>query len=122
MARTELDAHQEGTCDKELASKNRQIPAEPVGLKVARGEAEIGFQQMSELQSISGITIVGPIPNELQKITTFAAGVVTSRENPDAALSLIHFLASTAACPAIANGHRNRRYPEGANLFILKNG
>jgi molybdate transport system substrate-binding protein len=87
--------------EKELASKSRQIPAEPVGLVVARGEAEIGFQQMSELQPIPGITIVGPIPDELQKITVFAAGVVASSKQQDAARAFIRFLASTTSCPVI---------------------
>ena len=63
----------------EMASKSRQIPAEPVGLLVARGEAEIGFQQMSELLPISGIIVVGPIPDELQQITIFSAGIVSRR-------------------------------------------
>jgi molybdate transport system substrate-binding protein len=87
--------------EKELAAKSRQIPAEPVGLVVARGEAEIGFQQMSELQPITGITIVGPIPDELQKVTIFAAGVVATSKQQDAARAFIRFLASMAACPEI---------------------
>ena len=87
--------------EKELAPKSRQIPAEPVGLVVSRGEAEIGFQQMSELKPIPGITLVGPIPNELQKITVFAAGVVASSKHPGAARALIRFLSSSAQCPVI---------------------
>jgi molybdate transport system substrate-binding protein len=87
--------------EKELAPKSKPIPAEPVGLVVARGEAEIGFQQMSELQPIQGITIVGPIPDELQKITIFAAGVVASSKQQDDARAFIRFLASTTSCPVI---------------------
>jgi molybdate transport system substrate-binding protein len=87
--------------EKELSAKSRQIPAEPIGLVVARGEVEIGFQQISELQPISGITIVGPIPDELQKVTIFAAGVVATSKQQDAARALIRFLAATAACPEI---------------------
>ena len=85
----------------ELAAKSKQIPAEPVGFTVARGEAEIGFQQMSELKPIPGITIVGPIPLELQKVTVFSAAVVASSKNRELARALIRFLASTSSCPAI---------------------
>jgi molybdate transport system substrate-binding protein len=86
---------------RELAAKSKQIPAEPVGLSVARGDVEIGFQQMSELKPIPGITIVGPIPDELQKITLFAAGIVASSTDQDAARALIRFLASTSSCAVI---------------------
>ncbi len=86
---------------KKMAGKSRKIPAEPVGLVVARGEAEIGFQQMSELLPISGITIVGPIPDELQKITVFSAGIVARSTAPEAGRALIHYLSSPAACPTI---------------------
>jgi molybdate transport system substrate-binding protein len=78
------------------------IPAEPVGLVVARGEAEIGFQQMSELKPIKGIEIIGPLPDELQKITIFSAGIVVGSKEPEAAKALITFLASAAAAPAIS--------------------
>jgi molybdate transport system substrate-binding protein len=85
----------------EMAAKSRQIPAEPVGLVVARGEAEIGFQQMSELLPISGITIVGPIPDEVQKITVFSAGIVAKSQAQDSGRALIRYLASPAACATI---------------------
>ena len=61
------------------------IPAEPVGAVVARGEAEIGFQQMSELKPVAGIDLVGPLPPELQKITIFSAGIMNGAREPDAA-------------------------------------
>jgi molybdate transport system substrate-binding protein len=87
--------------EKELAAKSKQIPAEPVGLSVARGDAEVGFQQWSELKPIAGITIVGPIPTEVQKVTVFAAGIVATSTNKEAARSLIRYLASTASCAVI---------------------
>src|SRR6202007_1712488 len=77
-----------GIVDQVIA-KSRMIPAEPVGSVVARGEAEIGFQQISELKPISGIELVGPLPNEVQKITIFSAGIVTGSKEPAAAKSLI---------------------------------
>lgn len=87
--------------EQAMAIKARQIPAEPVGLVVARGEAEIGFQQMSELLPISGITVVGPIPDEVQEITVFSAGIVASGKAHEAGRALIRYLASPASCVAI---------------------
>lgn len=84
-----------------VAGKARMIPAEPVGAVVARGEAEIGFQQISELKPIAGIEIVGPLPPEVQKFTVFSAAVVAGSRQPEGARKLIEFLASPAAAPAI---------------------
>jgi molybdate transport system substrate-binding protein len=69
----------------QVAGKSRMIPAEPVGAVVARGEAKLGFQQMSELKPIAGIELIGPLPPELQKITIFSAGIVVGATEPDAA-------------------------------------
>lgn len=87
--------------DGSIRAKSRMIPAEPVGRVVARGEAELGFQQKSELQPIAGITIVGPIPDAVQKSTTFVAGIATAAREPSAGRELIRFLASRDAQPAI---------------------
>jgi molybdate transport system substrate-binding protein len=80
-----------------MKDKARKIPATPVGEIVARGEAEIGFQQMSELKPVEGIDIVGPLPDELQKITVFSAAIASVSKEPDAGKALIKFLASPAA-------------------------
>jgi molybdate transport system substrate-binding protein len=87
--------------EDQVKGKARMIPAEPVGAVVARGEAEIGFQQISELKPITGITLVGPLPPEVQKITMFSAGVVVGSKEPEAAKALIRFLASPEAAPAV---------------------
>ena len=81
----------------EMKDKARKIPATPVGEIVARGDAEIGFQQMSELKPVEGIDIIGPLPDELQKITIFSAGIASASKEPDAGKALIKFLASPAA-------------------------
>jgi molybdate transport system substrate-binding protein len=80
-----------------MEGKARKIPATPVGEIVAHGEAEIGFQQMSELKPVEGIDIVGPLPDELQKITVFSAGIAAASKEPEAGKALIEFLASPAA-------------------------
>jgi molybdate transport system substrate-binding protein len=85
----------------EMKDKARKIPATPVGEIVARGDAEIGFQQISELLPVADVDIVGPLPPELQKITVFSAGIATVSKEPDAGKALIKFLASPAASAAI---------------------
>jgi molybdate transport system substrate-binding protein len=100
----------------QVTGKSRMIPAEPVGLVVARGESEIGFQQISELKPIAGIELVGPLPDEVQKITIFSAGIITESKEPDPAKALITFLASPAAAPAIsASGLEPISRPENTN-------
>jgi molybdate transport system substrate-binding protein len=88
---------------EEMKGKARMIPATPVGEIVAHGDAEIGFQQISELKPVEGIDIVGQLPAEVQKITVFSAGVSTTSKEPDAAKALIKFLASPQAAPVLIN-------------------
>jgi molybdate transport system substrate-binding protein len=80
-----------------MKDRARKIPATPVGEIVAKGEAEIGLQQISELKPVAGIDIVGPLPDELQKITVFSAGIASASKEPDAGRALIQFLASPDA-------------------------
>ena len=87
----------------QMKGKARMIPATPVGEIVAHGDAEIGFQQISELKPVAGIDIVGPLPDQLQKITIFSAGVATSSKEPEAGKALIRFLASPAARETIVD-------------------
>ena len=68
---------------------------------VARGEAEIGFQQVSELVHVPGITFAGTIPAEVQPMTFFAAVLTSAVREADAAGALIRFLSSPEAAPAI---------------------
>jgi molybdate transport system substrate-binding protein len=85
----------------QIKDKLRKIPAEPVAKVVARGEAEIGFQPVSELRPYPGIDIVGPIPAELQVVNVFAAGIAANAKEPEAGKALITFLVSPAARPVI---------------------
>src|SRR5712671_6343903 len=85
-----------GIADR-IMTKSRRIESEPVGAVVARGEAEIGFQQISELLPVPGIDYVGPLPPGAQRVTVFAAAVAAAAKAPDAARALIAFLASPAA-------------------------
>ena len=69
-------------------------PGVPVGTLVARGEVELGFQQLSELIHQHGIQVLGPLPAAVQINTTFSAGVCSASSQPQAARALIEFLAS----------------------------
>ena len=85
----------------QIRGKSKKIEADPVGEAVARGEIEIGFQQISELRPVKGIDIVGPLPPGAQKVTVFAAGIPATSKQPEAAKALIQWLASPAAYAAI---------------------
>lgn len=86
----------------QMKEKSRVIGSEPAGAAVARGEAEIALQQVSELLPVPGLDFVGPLPAEIQKTTVFSAAIAAGAKEPDAARAFIEFLASPAAAPAIA--------------------
>ncbi|MFH0799059.1 MAG: substrate-binding domain-containing protein [Pseudomonadota bacterium] len=68
---------------------------------VARGEAEIGFQQISELLPVPGIAHITPLPPEVQKVSVFSAGIAASTTDSVLAHSVIKFLVSPEAAHAI---------------------
>jgi molybdate transport system substrate-binding protein len=84
-----------------VQSKVKQVQGEPAGGVVARGEAEIAFQQVSELLPVPGIDFVGPLPADIQQITVFSAGLHAAAKQPDAARALVKFLTAPAAAPVI---------------------
>ncbi len=71
-------------------------PGVPVGSLVASGTVELGFQQLSELQSLAGIEVIGPLPPAIQTITVFSGGISTTCDEPAAARALLDYLASPA--------------------------
>ncbi len=86
---------------EEIRPKVRLVQGEPAGAVVARGESEIGFQQVCELLPVPGIDLVGPLPADIQEITTFSAGVHAQAPARDAAFALLAHLKSPAAAPVI---------------------
>jgi molybdate transport system substrate-binding protein len=73
-----------------------------MGEIVARGEAELAVQQISELMPVAGIDIVGPLPGDLQKISLFAAAIFTAAKNPAGGAKLVSFLAQPELAPILA--------------------
>lgn len=90
---------------EEVAGKGRAIrgppSGEPVAAVVARGEADVGFQQVSELIHVPGVTYIGAIPQDLQPGFTFAGVLTRNAREPEAAKSLIRFLTSERAASVI---------------------
>jgi molybdate transport system substrate-binding protein len=76
-------------------------PNVPIGEVVASGDAEIGFQQVSELLPVKGIDYLGPLPPDIQEITVFSAGVHKSAGAADAGRALLKFLTAPEAAPII---------------------
>lgn len=87
--------------EDQVRDKIRVIQADPVGETVAKGEADLGFQQMSELKPVHGIALLGPIPDAVQEATLYKAGVVAASHHKDAARELERFLTSPQAAPVL---------------------
>jgi molybdate transport system substrate-binding protein len=78
----------------------RIVQAQPgvsVGTLVARGDVELGFQQLSELMDLPGIDVIGPLPPEIQVVTVFSAAICTASDRAAAARALLAFLGSPEA-------------------------
>jgi molybdate transport system substrate-binding protein len=72
-------------------------PGVPVATLVARGDVELGFQQLSELIHAAGVDVIGPLPPEIQRVTVFSAAVCTASRQPAAAADLLAFFALPGA-------------------------
>ena len=72
-----------------------------VGELIARGEADLGFQQVTELVHVSGIDFLGPLPAEIQNVTVYSIGVHPASKEPDATKALIEYLTGADAAPVI---------------------
>jgi molybdate transport system substrate-binding protein len=85
----------------EIRERLVQAPAGvPVGSLVAKGEVELGFQQLSELVRLEGVDVIGPLPAGLQIVTTFSGAACATSTRQDEVRALLDFLASPAAEPA----------------------
>jgi molybdate transport system substrate-binding protein len=87
---------------EQIKNKVKQTPSGvQVGEIVARGEADLGFQQVSELLHLKGIDYLGPLPADIQHITTFSAGLHKDAPAPEAAKALVRFLTAPEAAASI---------------------
>ena len=89
--------------EAEVKDRIKVIPADPVGGVVAGGGADLGFQQISELKPVPGITLLGPIPDAVQDVTTYKGGVVAASPHAADARAFLAFLLTPAASSAIRN-------------------
>lgn len=85
----------------QIKDKSKKIMSERVGTVLTRGEADVGFQQVSELLPFKDIEFVGPLPEEVQQKVFFSAGLAVGSKEPELAHQLVKFLASPAAAPII---------------------
>jgi molybdate transport system substrate-binding protein len=72
-------------------------PGVPVGSLVANGTVELGFQQLSELMTLPGVDVVGPLPAQIQTITVFSGGISPGCDRPESARALLSYMAAPAA-------------------------
>ncbi|WP_353554060.1 substrate-binding domain-containing protein [Paraburkholderia terrae] len=87
--------------EDQVKPKAKMIPRIPVASVVANGDYEIGFQQVSELLPIKGATYVGKIPESLQSVTRYAAGIPIGAQHPKEAKALLDYLASPEVQPEV---------------------
>jgi molybdate transport system substrate-binding protein len=89
----------------EIAAKSRKVKGppsgEPVAAVIARGEAEIGFQQVAELMHVPGVDIVGTVPSEMQPPTLYVGALSKNSQHPEDAIALLRFLSSPEAASVI---------------------
>jgi|HubBroStandDraft_6_1064221.scaffolds.fasta_scaffold146498_2 molybdate transport system substrate-binding protein len=89
--------HLKALCEKWGVAPERVLiapPGVPVATLLANGDADLGFQQLSELIGQPGIEVVGPLPPEIQAVTVFSAGISTMSPNPEGARAFVAYLAS----------------------------
>jgi len=86
-----------GIADEIRARLVQAPPGTPVGTLLARGEAELGFQQLSELIHLPGIDLIGPLPPEIQLMTTFSAGLSVTSQRANDVRALLSFMTAPAA-------------------------
>jgi molybdate transport system substrate-binding protein len=87
--------------EAQVKPKATMVPKIPVASVVANGEYAVGFQQVSELLPVPGVTFVGKIPEAVQSVTRFAGGIPVNAKHPEEAKKLLDYLASPQAQPVV---------------------
>ena len=91
-----LDVFKQLGIENQMKPKTIFVETGPAGVPVAKGEAELAVQQISEILPVAGIELVGPLPPGLQKMTTFSSGVWAAAKEAEAAKALVRFLSSAS--------------------------
>jgi molybdate transport system substrate-binding protein len=91
----------------EMKGKSRLISGGAVAEHVARGEAELGIHQISEILPVKGIALVGPLPAEIQSYTIYAAGVGANARQADAAKDLLKALTGASVAEVLRSKGMN---------------
>jgi len=86
---------------EQLRAKTILVPGAQAAEVVAKGEAELGIAQASEIVPVTGARLVGPLPGEFASTTIYAAGTASGAKSPDGAKALIQFLTGQAAAPIL---------------------
>ena len=89
--------------EEQVKTKAKMIPRIPVASVVATGDYEVGFQQVSELLPVKGAAYVGKVPESLQSVTRFAAGIPVGAQHPKEAKALLDYLASPNVQPEVTS-------------------
>lgn len=89
--------------ENQIKPKATMVPKIPVASVVAKGDYQLGFQQVSELLPVQGAEFVGKIPESLQSITRYAAGIPVGATHPREAKAFLDFLASPEGAPDVAS-------------------
>ena len=84
-----------------MPARGSMIERLPVAEQVAKGDYEVGLQQVAELLPVPGVTYVGKLPEDVQSVTRFAAGIPVNAQHPEQAKALLQFLASPQAQPVV---------------------
>lgn len=87
--------------EDQVKPKATMVPRIPVASVVANGDYEVGFQQVSELLPVPGVTYAGKVPESVQSVTRFAGGIPVGADHPEAAKKLLDYLASPQAQPVV---------------------
>ena len=85
----------------QLKAKTKFIDGIPVAEVVAKGEVELGLQQINVILPVKGADYIGPLPKELQETVKFSAGVLTTSKQPEVAKAFLRFIASAEAAPLL---------------------
>lgn len=97
---------------EQMKQTARTVYSERVGRVVARGEADLGFQQISEILPIEGVKVIGRLPPEFRRAFRFSAGIGAGSARVEEAKELLRFLASEDAAPVIRETGLDPLFPE----------